>query len=38
MLSRIIESGQLDGVGCSSIEGMKKMRFCVPDHGLEILN
>jgi len=38
MLSRIIESGQLDGVGCSSIEGMKKMRFCEPDHGFEILN
>jgi len=38
MLSRIIESGQLDSFGCSSVEGMKKMRFCEPDHGIEILN
>lgn len=38
MLSRIIESGQLDSFGCSSVEGMKKMRFCNDDHGFKILN
>jgi hypothetical protein len=38
MLSRIICSGQLDSFGCSSVEGMKKMRFCEPDHGFKILN
>lgn len=38
MLSRIIESGQLDSFGCSSVEGMKEMRFCKPDYGVEILN
>ena len=38
MLSRIIQSGQLDGSGCLTIEGMKQMRFCQPDYGLEILN
>ena len=38
MLSRIIESGQLDGNGCLTVEGMKKMRFCKPDHGFKILN
>ena len=38
MLSKIIESGQLDSFGCSTVEGMKKMRFCMPDYGVEILN
>jgi hypothetical protein len=38
MLSKIITSGQLDSFGCSSVEGMKKMRFCQPDYGIEILN
>ena len=38
MLSRIIESGQLDGYGCLTIEGMKQMRFCNDDHGFKILN
>ena len=38
MLSRIIESGQLDDNGCLTVEGMKQMRFCEPDHGFKILN
>ena len=38
MLSRIIESGQLDDHGCLTVEGMKQMRFCEPDHGFKILN
>ena len=28
MLSKIIESGQLDGCGCLTFQGMKQMRFC----------
>ena len=38
MLSRIIESGQLDNHGCLTVEGMKQMRFCNDDHGFKILN
>ena len=38
MLSKIIQSGQLDTKGCLTIEGMKKMRFCNDDHGIQILN
>jgi hypothetical protein len=37
MLSRIIESGQLDNHGCLTVQGMKQMRFC-NDHGFKILN
>ena len=38
MLSRIIESGQLDNHGCLTVQGMKQMRFCDDDHGFKILN
>jgi hypothetical protein len=37
MLSRIIESGQLDNHGCLTVQGMKQMRF-YNDHGFKILN
>lgn len=38
MLDKIIQSGQLDGVGCLTIEGMKKLRFCYDDSGIQVLN
>jgi len=38
MLDKIIESGQLDNVGCLTVQGMKKLRFCYDDRGIEILN
>lgn len=38
MLDRIIQSGQLDGNGCLTVQGMKKMRLCEPDYGFDILN
>ena len=38
MLDKIIQSGQLDDNGCLTEAGMRKMRFYIEDHGLEILN
>ena len=38
MLSKIIQSGQLDTKGCLTVQGMKQMRFCEPDYGFKILN
>ena len=38
MLDRIIESGQLDSHGCLTERGMRQLRFCEEDNGIEILN